>query len=351
MKCNYSRWCGLALLLVAGCALAAAPDPAEHKLFEQVEARAEKGDADAQLQLGSMYARGEGVEKSLVKAAKWHRKAAEAGLARAQLILSMDLTYGRGVKADPVESVRWMRKAADQKLADAQFDLGLAYANGEGVAQNSVEAVKWFRLAAAQNMADAACELGRCYFDGTGVPTDPSQGITWTTKAAQQGFASAQNRLGLCYTKGEGVATNYIEAYKWFSLAAAQDDEHADEIRVSLAKITPLMTPEQITEAQHLARDFEPGQTTRTNTAPAATSTVPPPSPPVSTGSVSVTAASEGCEVFVDGSFVGNAPAKLKLSAGAHTIEVKKTGFKDYRRELTVGPEADLTLRADLLPQ
>jgi TPR repeat protein len=324
--------------------LTAAPDPIERKAFEAMKARAEKGEARAQLDLGGMYARGEGVDKDLSKAAKWHRKAAESGLARAQLVLSLDYSLGRGVRPDPAEAIRWLRRAAEQKLPEAQYNLGLYYANGDGAAQDSVEAVKWFRLAAEQDLPDAIYELGRCYFEGTGVPTDVDQAVTWTRKAAWAGFAPAQNRLGECYTKGEGVSTNFVEAYKWLTLSAAQDDSHADEIRVTIAKIAPRLTPEQLAEAQRLARSFKSGPEPA-QTAPAT------PKPEAKNGTIAITSSPGSCELFADGAFVGNTPARLKLPEGNHTIEARKTGYKDYRRQISVTADAELTLSAELEPR
>jgi hypothetical protein len=54
------------------------------------------------------------------------------------------------------------------------------------------------------------------------------------------------------------------------------------------------------------------------------------------------------CEVFVDGSFVGNTPAKLRLSEGAHSVEVKKVGYKTYKKDVTVSEGSELTLRPSL---
>jgi len=69
------------------------------------------------------------------------------------------------------------------------------------------------------------------------------------------------------------------------------------------------------------------------------------------TGAVSVSASIQGAEVYVDGVFVGNTPANLKLSEGIHIIEVKKTGFASYRRELRVFAGSNLSLVAEMVPQ
>lgn len=66
--------------------------------------------------------------------------------------------------------------------------------------------------------------------------------------------------------------------------------------------------------------------------------------PAPSTGSIEVRSAPDGAELFVDGGFVGNSPATLKLSPGQHTIRVTQSGYKDWSRDVTVqaGSEAHL---------
>lgn len=54
------------------------------------------------------------------------------------------------------------------------------------------------------------------------------------------------------------------------------------------------------------------------------------------TGTVDVSSTPSGADVLVDGQFVGNCPAALKLQPGKHTITVKMSGFKDWSREITV---------------
>jgi hypothetical protein len=68
-------------------------------------------------------------------------------------------------------------------------------------------------------------------------------------------------------------------------------------------------------------------------------------------GFVNVTADDPTFEVFADGAFVGNSPAKLKLSEGPHIIEVRKEGFKDYKKEIRVADGSELNLKAVLEKQ
>jgi hypothetical protein len=63
------------------------------------------------------------------------------------------------------------------------------------------------------------------------------------------------------------------------------------------------------------------------------------------TGTLDVHSTPEGAEVYVDGTFIGNAPATLKLTPGQHTIRVTQAGYKEWSREIGVqaGSEAHLT--------
>ncbi len=346
----------LACLAVWVCWLSAAtaserPLQVERDNFSQVKAQAEKGDEQAQLKLASLYASGQGVSRDPGKAAKWHRKAAELGSVRGAYELALDYTRGFGVKADEVEAFRWFQRAAEQGMPEAEVDLGLCYGSGTGTSENAVEAARWFRRAADRGNAEAQYQLGRSYFEGRGVTKDIGEAIKWIKQAAERGNPSAENRLGVCYEKGEGVTRDVVQAHKWLNLAAAQDDARAADIRVTLAKVETLMTPEQISQAQKLAREFKPLDSAAT-AAPGAEAketgspeTAIAPDNAEGAGFVNVKCDLEESEVYADGGFVGNPPAKLKLTPGAHVIEVKKAGYKGYRRELTVTAGSDLTLR------
>lgn len=350
----------LVVILSFGSAIAALGQTtvAEKRQFEFVKAQAERGDAQAQLTLGSYYASGTGVTRDLAKAAKWHRKAAEQGLSRAQFRLAYEYANGVGVKLDRIEAVRWLQRAAEQGLADAQVELGKCYSNGDGIGENPVTAATWFRKAADQNFAPAQYALGNCYFEGYGVTKDIPEGVAWTRKAAEQGLPEAENSFGMCYAKGKGVPQDYLQAYKWFNLSAAQGGEHNTEARVNLSMAERAMTPEQIAQGQELARTFKPhsvnpGSSTgspeaNTHSAPRATLSAVTGS---KAGFLTVNADDETYDVYLDGAFVGNSPAKLKLDPGMHVIEVKKQGLKDFRREIRITEGSELTMRAVLARQ
>jgi TPR repeat protein len=159
------------------------------------------------------------------------------------------------IRADYATALRIWRPLAEQGNADAQSNLGVMYFEGQGVPQDHAEAIKWFRLAAAQGLDDAQDYLGIMYTQGKGVPQDHAAAVGWFRQAAAQGHGSGQSNLGVMYSKGLGVARDPVLALMWWSLAVQNGYVNASKFRDQIA---PLLTPEQIAEAQRLAREWKP---------------------------------------------------------------------------------------------
>ena len=117
--------------------------------------------------------------------------AAQAGDAEAQFNLGVMYAYGTGVIKDGAEAVRWFRLAADQGDAAAQRNLGGMYEFGTGVLKDAAEAVRWYRLAADQGSAIAQFNLGAMYFEGSGVPRDIVTAHMWVNIASANGLEPA----------------------------------------------------------------------------------------------------------------------------------------------------------------
>ncbi len=110
---------------------------------------AAQGNADAQVNLGFLYARGHGVPQDYKEAASWYRKAAEQGQSDAQFNLGSLYYDGLGVKRDFNQAAEWYHKAAELGQIDAQYNLGLMYATAQGVQESLVQSYKWLAIAAA----------------------------------------------------------------------------------------------------------------------------------------------------------------------------------------------------------
>ncbi|MGD2171269.1 MAG: hypothetical protein PVI70_17595 [Gammaproteobacteria bacterium] len=74
---------------------------------------------------------------------------------------------------------------------------------------------------------------------------------------AEAGIAVSQYYLGKMYLKGSGTLQDYCLAHMWFNIAASQDHKKS---AIQLEKLTARMTPEQLAEAQKMAREWLDGQ-------------------------------------------------------------------------------------------
>jgi WD40 repeat protein len=135
------------------------PPSTEKAQLDSYRRAAEKGDPNAQMMLGTMYASGKGVPKDLEEAAAWYRKAAEAGNASAQMLLGTCYLYGNGVIKDLSKAVELYRKAAQAGNRMAQYRLGECYAKGQGVPRDDQQAIHWYQKAADQNFSLAKTKL------------------------------------------------------------------------------------------------------------------------------------------------------------------------------------------------
>ena len=181
---------------------------------------AERGNADAQFNLGLMFAQGHGVPQDDALAAAWYRKAADQGIADAQFDLGVMYAQGHGVAQDHARAIEWLRKAADQGYAVAQSNLGGMYEQGHGVVQDYAQALAWYRKAADQTPTRSSTSPC-CNVKGPKRAEDDAQGVR-LRKAADQGNADAQIDLVWIYAKGEGVAEDDGQAGECFRKAADQ---------------------------------------------------------------------------------------------------------------------------------
>ena len=149
-----------------------------------------------------------------------------------------------------------IRAKAEKGDAEAQYQLGSLYYDGTAIAKNASEAVRWFQKSAGQGHSKAQSKLGECYAFGEGVTKSAVEAVKWWRKAAERDDGSAQFYLGIRCARGEGTPKDFVEAHKWLNLAVAKGDEEAR--KYLSVNLEPLMTAEQIAEAQRLAREFKP---------------------------------------------------------------------------------------------
>lgn len=170
------------------------------------------------------------AEYNLAEKERLCRISADRGDAQGQYCLGSLYYYGHSLPQDYTQAMNWYRKAADQGNAQAQSGIGSIYYYGNGVQQDYVEALRWYHKAADQGDVGAENAIGSMYYYGRGVTQDRSEAARWYRKAADGGFAKAQYDLGLLYYYGQGVTQDRAEAYRWFHKAANQGNDHAQRM-------------------------------------------------------------------------------------------------------------------------
>jgi uncharacterized protein len=149
-------------------------------------AKANAGDAAAQVQVGESYAH-----------------AAENTHDKVQ------------VAEDYKQAEAWYRKAADQNNLAGELHLAALYRDG-----------------------------------GIGFPRDMAQAAAWYRKAADQGDPDSQATLGVLYSMGQGVPQSYVEAYFWLDLAASVKSENQEKYAANRQMIGQHITADELADVE-----------------------------------------------------------------------------------------------------
>ena len=183
---------------------------------------ADQGNPRAQEGLGRAYLGGYSVSKDGTEGTNWIRKAENGYLKKAEqgdmeALLGLGSLYQYGILRDLERAAKWLKLAAEQGNTDAQHSLGnlYGYAPPNGFGDN-VEGVKWYRRAAEAGHAGAQASLGAAYFYGSGVTKDHAEGVKWFRKAVEQNDFFGHEMLGHAFAAGKGVPQDHAEAKKCY---------------------------------------------------------------------------------------------------------------------------------------
>jgi TPR repeat protein len=261
--------------------------------FDDLVARAEEGDADAQFRLGEFYNSEGGV--TIYEIGEWYLKAANQNHVQAQLALGLlylewldeedyreqalywieraaqkgceaavkvlvelgpreedldgcdllvaadegdpqaqyelgfMLLYGLGRPRDVSAGSTLLYRAAIAGHPKAQMQIAVNYIFGKNGTVDGAEAIKWLSLSAKQNEGYALYYFGYCYYEGIGVIKNDEQAAAYLLRSAQAGIPEAQYQLGRFYYEGVLFTENHEQAQSWFQAAVLQGHPDAKE--------------------------------------------------------------------------------------------------------------------------
>jgi TPR repeat protein len=233
--------------------LAAFKNKDYQKAFQEFKAGADAGQAEAEFDLGVMYAQGFGVRRDLTAAANWYRKAADQGNAEAQFALGQMYGHGWGVPRDTADALRWFEMAnsvdSDGPPTDWQS------IDGYGMTKDPQQAAYWYRMAANSGHPEAQYFLALLYASGTGVKKDAEQAERWVSSSAGQGYPPAMAELGKRFATGNGVAKDDKRSYFWLTLAFLHGEKSEEKLRAAESAKLP---PADVTQQEHAAQNWKP---------------------------------------------------------------------------------------------
>lgn len=163
---------------------------------------AEKGDADAEFNLGQAYRLGHGVAINLGAAQTWFERAAKQGHLDAQTTLGL-LLFENG---DRAEALKWLKQAADKGEPRAQLVYGTALVNGDTVTQDPPLGYAYVSRAAAQGLEPAKQTLAQ--MDQVLPAADRKKG---TEIALQQAKAAPAPAAATAKPKAKLAETNKMK--------------------------------------------------------------------------------------------------------------------------------------------
>jgi uncharacterized protein len=285
----------LGLIFAQGLAGAPRNDARAFELFGKAAAA---GNQRAQINLGILYFRGQGVSRDLIQSRAWlekaaaggdpfalyalaramedsqglagpdlvraadlYRRAAEKGHPVAALRYALALSEGTGVKRDPAAAQRLLLQAEQSGMPEAALALGDLAARtpasrDKAANQKVVQlAVSWYEVAASGGVPSAQFKLANAYIAGAGIARDPAQAQLWYMRAAQQGLPEAQHALGILLMGGVAGPADAAEGYKWLVLAERNGHPDSPSVR---QKASEQISERDRKRAEALAQQFTP---------------------------------------------------------------------------------------------
>jgi uncharacterized protein len=184
---------------------------------------ADQGHAVAQWKLGRMYAEGDGVPRSDMRAFEYFSRIANAhaedtpDAPQARFVANAFVALGQyylagiansDVKPDPGRAREMFSYAASYfGDPDGQYQLARLYLDGTGIARDPRQAARWFGLAANKGQYKAQAMLGRMLLKGEYVPRQVARGLMWVT-LARDSAGAAETWITELYDSGFRQATD-----------------------------------------------------------------------------------------------------------------------------------------------
>lgn len=213
------------------------------RLKHALTAKADAGDAKAQLALGKIYQYGTlspdgNAQPDYAGAAYWYHQASDRGEAQAAYELAILYRDGLGVPSSSSQAFELLRKAADANYAPAMSLLSDAYAD-QRTPVSGERATYWATKAANAGDPKGWLTLGFEYNEGMLGGERPywyRMAMDAYKKAADGGNCVAMLEIGELYSKGNGVLQSNAQARSWNAKAESCQGANVNLMRQKAAQ-------------------------------------------------------------------------------------------------------------------
>lgn len=160
--------------------------------YQLLHAEADAGDSQAQVNLGYLYARGQGVKADQREAFRLYTLSAAQGDSEGMNALGYKYQFGTGIPRDLTKAIYWYCQAVAYGNPRALNSLALILDRGVDLPRDIAEARNLWEQSAALGHSTAMYNLALSYLGHGGADVDRVAATQWMLRAAQAGFPQAQ---------------------------------------------------------------------------------------------------------------------------------------------------------------
>jgi hypothetical protein len=160
--------------------------------FAILRREADRGDSDAEVNLGYLYARGQAVPQDQVQAFHFYDLSARQGNGEGMNALGYKYEFGTGIKRDINKAIYWYCTAVHAGNPRAMNNLALVLSNGKEVPRDLAAASDLWQQAADHGDVIGMFNLGSWLLQSPPNSEDHQRGARLIVEAANHGQRDAQ---------------------------------------------------------------------------------------------------------------------------------------------------------------
>lgn len=163
--------------------------------YSLLRQEADRGNSDAEVNLGYLYARGQGVAADQAEAFHLYDLSAQQGNGEGMNALGYKYEFGTGIKRDIHQAIRWYCEALHWGNPRAMNNLALLLDDGKEVPHDLAAARELWRQSIDHGDVNAMTNFGVSLIRNPSHSDDKQIGTRWIIQAANRGQSYAQQIL------------------------------------------------------------------------------------------------------------------------------------------------------------